>query len=82
MIPQTPPQVYLVGYMLGGKIMLGYNGVLSIILWLIFTRGLKSEDQMKINFVHLLTGIVFVMLSLLILPSPSGPALVHLSGMF
>ncbi len=66
-------------FVVGGRIMLAYNGVLSIILWLLCTRGLKSEDKIRVSFIHLLTGIVFVMLSLLLAPIQPGVVLVHRS---
>ena len=65
-------------FVVGGRIMLAFDGVLSIILWLLFTRSLKSEDKVRVSLIHLLTGIVFVILSMLLTPIQPGVTLVHL----
>lgn len=76
-VSQIPtPSNLAENFVVEGRIMLAYDGVLSIVLWLLFTRGLNDEDKTWISFLHLLTGIVLVMLSLLISPSSPGTFLV------
>lgn len=65
-----------VNYVVGGRIMLAYDGVLSIILWIILTRVLKSDYKIRVSFLHLITGIAFVMLSILLTPIQPGVSLV------
>ena len=70
------PSSLEVNFVVGGRIMLAYDGVLSIILWIILTRVLKSDYKIRVSFLYLITGIAFVMLSLLLTPTQPGVALV------
>jgi len=59
-------------YIDGAKVMLGFNGALSILVWGLVSRGNKDEGDRvlrNLSALHIVTGIVLIFLSLTLVNS-------------